>query len=283
MPITLIHKGTQKEKVSPADCALLVGIPLDRASFLDKYSRTYEGNFAQSVGDVGVELGWIGYSRLIGGIPALLDDIEALGVRVCRVLTPETLSTCIECKVLTIATQGKSAEFLPSDIVDCDALERKLFETTDGALPDRERRLTTRMNELLYERMRLVGSGIGVSTRRQLEYIRCRAELEANYPGTFRGGAGIEFSDGFRLLGEVVAFFPPDFDGIVDLTICNSLALAEMIRRRCSHALTIAMGEQTRPSLRLSLLLATMQFLKRHPGPFEGAMTRIQDQFGREE
>jgi hypothetical protein len=92
MPITLIHRGGQKEKVSPADCALLVGIPLDRASFLDKYSRSYEGNFAQSVGDVGVELGWIGYSRLIGGIPALLDDIEALGVRVCRALTPETLS-----------------------------------------------------------------------------------------------------------------------------------------------------------------------------------------------
>lgn len=133
----------------------------------------------------------------------------------------------------------------------------------------------------LEAKMRPVGDGIGAATRTQLEDIRCRAELETVYPGAFRGGAAVEYSDAFCSLAEVSANFPSTFDGIVDLTICNSLALGEMVRRRCPHALAIAMGDQTRPNLRLAFLLAVMKFLKRHPRNFDDAMTRMQDQFRR--
>lgn len=172
---------------------------------------------------------------------------------------------------------------MPSDIVNNDALERQLFGVGHGPLSGIEQRLANSMNTMLYARMQPIEDGFGASTRRQLEYIRSRAELETMYPGMFRGGAGIEFSDDFRVLSEVASIFPPGFDGIVDLTICNSLALGEKIRQRCTRALAIATGEPIQPILRLPLLLAIMQFLKRHPGSFDGAMKKMQDQFGRYE
>lgn len=258
---------------------MLVGIPLDQSSFHLKYARPNEGNFAQSVGDADPDLAWEAYTTLLGGIPGVLDELVSLGVQVHSVLTSQSLAACMGCKVITIATQGKSAEFMPADVVEIDTLERALFGCIENHIQPRDRKIVDRLNKMLYSRMDPVGNGLGAATRTQLEYIRCRAEIEALYPGKLRGGAAIEFSDGFCSLAHVAAMFPSSFEGIVDLTICNSLALGEMIRRRCPNALAIATGDRTLPDLRLAFLLAVMKFLKRHPGNFDEAMTRMQDQF----
>lgn len=290
MPITLIHRQPKVEKVSPPDCALLLGIPLEEASFRAKYNRAIEGNFAQSVAVGDASHAWRAYSVLAVRFQQFVNEVEALGVQVHCTLTEQTLAECVRCRVVTIASQGRSAEFMPADIVDCAALDRELLSTEhtlefaahfDPSMLAQER-LANHLNEILYAKMQPIGDGLGASTRKQLEFIRCRAELEAMYPTAFCGGAGIEFSDGFRELAAVAAIFPPGFDGVVDLTVCNSLVLGEMIRRRCPNALAIAMGDKTRPHLRFPLYLAVMRLLERHPDSYENAMTRLQDFFERE-
>ena len=43
----------------------------------------------------------------------------------------------------------------------------------------------------------------------------------------------MEFADGLAPIERVVSSIPEAFDGVLDLTVCNSTVLAEEVRRRC--------------------------------------------------
>jgi len=278
LSITLLHREKKQKTVSPRDCALLIGIPLDEEAFHVKYRRPKEGNFAQSVVDAEPEFAWSAYSFMANRFAESVDEVERMGVRVWRCLTKENLTSALSCEVVTIATQWRSAELLPADVAGLPALKHELemLDPGDGGeLTDEE--IADRLNFLLNKMMRPCGEGVGAATRRQLELLRCRTELQDRFQSKFSGGAGIEFSDGFHSLDEVAHVFPASFDCVVDLTVCNSLALAEMIRRRCNHALAIAMGDITRPHLRFPMYVAVMRLLERRPATYEAALTKLFD------
>jgi hypothetical protein len=275
MPITMLHRERTYERVSPRDCALLVGVPLNRQSFIAKYNRSWEGNFAQSfLPNSDAERAWPHYADLVARMEESIRQVENAGVSVYRALTKELLSAAMRYRVVTIASQARSAMFMPADILDSGAISC----LARGGVSDEEAKKSASrdLNGLLSQMMKPVRDGLGRETRYQLELIRCRAEIEARHQGAFTGGAGIEFSSGFEKVTEVSEMFPPSFDGVVDLIVCNSLVLAEMIRVRCRHALSIAMGDITKPMLRFPMYVAIIQLLEKRPLAYDHAMRSIQ-------
>lgn len=85
----------------------------------------------------------------------------------------------------------------------------------------------------------------------------------------------MEFDDGFCGVQEIASAWPIDYDGVLDLTICNSTLLAELIRRRCPHGLVLANEELTYPEFRLPLYNAVVRLLCRRPQPYEDAVFEI--------
>src|SRR5205085_1094422 len=57
-----------------------------------------------------------------------------------------------------------------------------------------------------------------------------RVELEQAFPGLIAFGRSVEFSDGMRSVHEVVTAVPKGFNGLLDLTTCNSVILGKAIK-----------------------------------------------------
>ena len=65
-------------------------------------------------------------------------------------------------------------------------------------------------------------------------------------------GNRVEFSDGLHTITDVVAHLPVDFAGVLDLSVCNSVFLAEVVRRHCPKCRRVVANEDpTMPRFRL--------------------------------
>lgn len=60
--------------------------------------------------------------------------------------------------------------------------------------------------------------------------------LDNLFSGSLVKGSRVEFYDRCYTIDEIAAAFPVDYNAIFDLSICNSLLLAEAIRARCGSA-----------------------------------------------
>ena len=97
---------------------------------------------------------------------------------------------------------------------------------------------------------------------REYRCYRRRMMLESALPGVFRGGAAIEFSDNFRSMREILDATDPGIRGVVDLTVCNSVALGEEIRRKCPRCMVMVNAKRTSPAFRLALYRQAIHLMK---------------------
>jgi len=76
---------------------------------------------------------------------------------------------------------------------------------------------------------------------------------------------------------EVVRAIDESFSGVLDLTICNSVMLAQAAHEKCAEALVLCNEQVTYADFRLPLYLAVIRFLARRPQPYEDANYRVRE------
>lgn len=71
----------------------------------------------------------------------------------------------------------------------------------------------------------------------------------------------IELFDGMRPVAEVAALLPADFDGAVDLCICQSLALSKQVHARCPKAIVKWLNVPATPVVWFHILTLTLRIM----------------------
>ena len=115
----------------------------------------------------------------------------------------------------------------------------------------------------------------GESAAKQRKWYVRRREVEQQLGPAVTGGAAIEFTCGLCPIPDILAGVSPEFAGVLDLTVCQSVLFAEEVRAKCRHCLVLSSANLTSLDFRLALYAQTIEVLARDPQPFEDAVTKI--------
>jgi hypothetical protein len=271
-----------KPPISPRECALLFGVPLTWESFRRKLDGPRDGNFAEGFRAKRAELSWMGYEPLARRLSETAQEAESLGVRVFREMSLSDIPQACQYEVVTIISHWRSAQFKPADIVN-PAEILHAFQLVDCAQPPPSDPdgLARWLNAHFLSFLPDNDGSLGAAIRFQSALVEKRASITSGVPRAFRGGAGVEFSDGFKEISAITAHVPDSFVGVFDLTICNSLLLAESLHHRYPHCLVIATSDLTFPDTRLPFYLATIRLLSKRPAPYEDTFETLKRELRR--
>lgn len=268
------------EPSSPADCALLLAIPLDRAGFsadLKNPAKDFIRHFQLERRNQTEDALWKAYEPYASLVAHVCERVRILGVRVIRSATLDALHDEIKMSpVTTLVAHWRSALFRPEDIASSDNVAAYLH---DGASPEDKAELARRLNEILKSPNKLFddvlpGSAGEAAAKQRKWYVR-RLELEKGLGAAVQGGAAIELADGLRSIPEILTGFPAQFTGVLDLTVCQSVVFAEEVRAKCRHCLVLSSANLTSLDFRLALYAQIIEVLASDPQPFEDAVTKI--------
>lgn len=87
--------------------------------------------------------------------------------------------------------------------------------------------------------------------------------------------ADIEFSDGLVTTPELVQSIPIDFSGLLDLTVCNSVIPAAVIRENRPNCLVAANRRPAELRSRMYLYGLEISLLEKEPQPFVDVITKV--------
>jgi hypothetical protein len=265
----------RKEPVSPHECMLLFGLPLTKEAFLRKLDGPRNGNFAEGFRTSSSELSWSGYQAMAGQLCRTADEAERLGVCVVREMHLAELTRVCESRVVTIISHWRSANFREADLCDASRIAAHFRKTTANGIAAQAEELLGYLNTCLIAGTPEDGVDLGAMIRLQKSLITRRTELTSQIPGAFRGGAGVEFADDFHGIEDIQEQVPPRFSGVFDLTVCNSLLLAEALHLRCPRSLVLSNADVTFPDTRLPFYRATIQLLGARPLAYEDAVNEL--------
>lgn len=292
-----------KPIVSPENCAIAVSIPLAREEFLRQFHLGVVGGYVhENTKDSGPavpgEVHWGCYTPQAELFASVLNDVEKAGVKIVRnAAMGDFHSLLAQYDVVTLVAHWKSAIFRTSDLVDPAALSEAL-RRGDSLLAnllsvsDMDDLIATGAPEPLLSclnRVMLVDnprptkhSGLGQATRFQMTLHARREKIEACMPGMFRGGASVEFADGFHTVAEIVNALPEKMQCLLDLSVCNSLTLATKIKERCPGSYILCNEEVTHLTFRAAIYRQVIRSIKRRPGNFEEVTFSVRRLLGEE-
>jgi hypothetical protein len=100
-----------------------------------------------------------------------------------------------------------------------------------------------------------------------------RVDLEQSFPPeALAPGRAVEFRDGLRTAAEVTSALPEGFTGVLDLTVCNSMLLGQVVRRGRPHCLVCTNRYLTTTDSRLLLYKLVVTRLAHGPMRFIDAV-----------
>jgi hypothetical protein len=295
--ISTTKTAAKSALVSPSDCGLAVTIPLDRETFAKKLEREEEGNFVQAFraerSALSVDGLWRLYQPYADLASEIANRVRAFGVSVVLDVSLDQFASLLRSHaVVALVAQWRSALFRASDIQDAHAIFDRLSDPTSPPRQSIQRFgsgarnpesadteiLAEYLNQSLLCDLQIPGANgkeprLGEITRFQYQIFRRRESLAMET--LFRGGAGAEFAEGFHSVNEIVSCFPPEFSGLVDLTVCNSVLLAESIRRAYPDCLVLANEDLAYLDFRLATYAQVIRSLSGQPEPYEDVVYRI--------
>jgi hypothetical protein len=270
----------------PRDCALLVTVPTTWEEFSADYSSgtDFVAGYTRQSGGLTVKAGWEAYQPYASLARHVMTSVRKLGVALFERATLAELHRAVAAyPVTTLVAHWRSARFRPSDIADAARIRAYLtkagarVESADGS--DRPEALCAALNSLLDEGVAAAGDdapmGHGGLTAQQFRWHEKRALIEAALPGSFRGGAAVEFAAAFHTIAEITAGIAPSYSGTLDLTVCQSVLLGEMVRRKCPNSLVLTSAETTSMDFRFAVYHQVIEILARSSRPFEDAVIDV--------
>lgn len=301
MPITATGQ-LMEELISPRECCLAVALPLTQDEFMCDFAASPRAGYAAA---------FVGSGR--EGLPALtlwelfepwarlanqvIGEVSACGVAIVRRATLDDLSSLLQrFRATTLFAHWHTPEFKDENIINPESLLQALH-SNDSLLSRRihelnsfrrsplqlpvdpsQRAIADFLNQLTEPPPCNLGTKPGCMTQKQVEWHEKRMLLELALPGGFRGGAGVDFADGWRSIDSIVAAVPAGYSGTLDLTICNSNVLAERIRLKFPKCVAMANEDSTTTGFRFAAYAEIIQSLSRNPGIYEEVALKLRDQ-----
>jgi hypothetical protein len=205
----------------------------------------------------------------------------------------EDFGRCVEqFQVVTLVAHWRSAMFRANEILNPDAVGRVLSIPLPGG--GRGRAAAAEMAVALNRHLLATvgpseptaldgGRDAAVETRRQYALWHERREIEPLLGSAVRsGGPAVEFADGLAPIERVVSSIPETFDGVLDLTVCNSTVLAEEVRRRCRRGLIVANAFPATLDIRMEFYNAAIDLVQRHHVSYQDAIFGVRQMVRRE-
>jgi hypothetical protein len=255
-----VAPGTPPSIVYPADCAFAVTVPTTQREFVsdlhDERKDFVRGFFADS--PLADEDKWRLYQPRANAMNRLLARLQQQRVTVVRRATlADWRDVQRTTAVAILFSHWRSGLLHAGDICWTtlrrlmtgiprvgDTPESRIAAASDGEHEADEAQIVDRLNHILLTRT--LGEHPWLTSRPEI--IAASAEhrvymnrrfLAQSFPGAFRGDTSVEFADGLRCLDDVAAVTEPGFTGVIDLSVCNSVLLAEMIKQRAPRCLVV--------------------------------------------
>lgn len=302
--------GVIKRTVGPSDCALAFAIPLNRKDFLRDLEPTsgkdFVRNFASNKSDILPEVLWeLFYRPLVDAALRTANDVSRMGVRVSFDLRISEFTRLLNsAEVVMVVAHWRSARFKPDDIINlrslvpglmysnervakilreqfCPELKEQLNAFNHSALGPHSLELTL-IKELnrslsdiqLYQGDNSDATAAQPDTLERRMYFN-RLALEETFPTEFIPGNRFELCDGLHSIASVVDEVPIPYEGILDLTTCNSILLGEAIKCVRRNCLILVNRNPTRLDFRLVLYKNVIKELARRNGPYVDVVVRL--------
>ena len=280
----------------PADCALVVTVPLERAEFMaDILAGTdFLDQFRARQRTRLLEVLWTVYEASVATAATIIARASRRGVTVCKRSGLVDFVRCLEqYAVVTLVAHWRSARFRANEIEDPIAVHRLLFPEHEGASnghPPTADGMAHALNHWLESDFHRTAdsraddsSHAAAETRRQYALWKARKDVQSRLGAAVRpGGPSVEFVDGGVEVEEVVAAVPAGFSGVLDLTVCNSTLLAEQVRRRRRFGLVIANAFPATLDTRMELYDAAMRLVQHERVSYQDAVFMVRSRLRRQ-
>jgi hypothetical protein len=266
--------------VTPRDCALLLAIPLDLAAFTQAYldpARDFCRQFAAGTAQVAPRTVWaLMFEPAARLVERTARTVERHGVTVVRAARlPDWAAALAAFRVVTLVAHWRFVPITEPDVNDVVALcryaseraselARVVDDTVRSAAPDRAG-IARALDTLCAPAARRYQA----VDRRGNPHDRSpsRAWLEYHVPG-LRHAPAIELADQMHTVADIVHATPDRYPGVIDLTVCNSILLAEVLKRT-RRPMLIASGEfRAQLAFRLIRYRVVIEQLHRRPGRY---------------
>ncbi len=272
--------NSSAEKVYPRDCAFLLAIPTDRERFAmdlhDPAKDFLQGHFRDSA--LSDEAKWHAYEPTADDLNSLMQFLRRKKVRVIANATlADWRQTQEVVKVIVLFAHWRSGLIHDREVRwgDFELLQMgqhpengilgRLREITEQASGDHAA-IVKRLNQILLEGQ--LGPhpwfGQGLNQRPASAEHRVfinRKLLEAALPAVFGRSTSVEFNDGLIDIETIAGFASARFTGVIDLSVCNSVLLGELIKDRAPHCLAVSTRLPARVDFRLVFYRALFDLL----------------------
>jgi hypothetical protein len=280
--------------VQPSDCALLVSVPLKRSEFMaDLAAGTdFLALFVASQRSRDLDVLWATYEASAATTAASTERARRRGVTVITRGVLADFERCLgQFQVITLVAHWRSALFRASEVRDVRAVIALVAGGPEQpeCPPADATAAAVALNRRLYADAASTkpagfedGDDAAVEIAHQYAIWHARRKLQTRLGQAVRcGGPAVEFADGLLPLEQVVAAVPETFDGVLDLTVCNSTLLAEEIRRRCKRGLIIANAFPATLDMRMEFYNAAIDLVQRRHVSYQDAVLGVREASGR--
>lgn len=284
-----------ERRVGPADCVLAVALPLTWTEFADD-AGSPQRDFARSMvrgSGRAIRQAWeeVYEPRVVRTCERVVEHVASLGGAVRLGVTAGALKELIASfPVVCLVAHLASSRIESGDIVDPDRalriisggdsiVARHLRMKLGEGPPDlggNPRQALAALFEAVLEPTRVwFASTVRHDHHRCPAPILSRPMLEDCFGAALRRAPVLELCDDLHTARDLVDMIPDAYDGVLDLSVCNSVALGESIKRWRRSCLVIENAYLARIDLRLARYALAMTMLARRPGLYTDTLREL--------
>jgi hypothetical protein len=282
--------------ISPADCALAVALPLTEEQFLLDATAP-DRDFARSVVATSGRAPAAAWTELYAPkVVALYERVAArvrrLGATVATDVTAAVLRELLErFPVVSLFAHAVAAPVQSGDIVKPHAIldiiqggRTIIARHLRGALANRSwaadgavlrDQIAAALDAALAPTRAWTETTVRADDAGRPALYLSRIMLEDCFGDAMRRAPLIELCDGLKTVDALLAAIPPQFAGVLDLSVCNSFALGESIKRKRPDCLIIENVFLARIDLRLARYALVVNQLAQRPARYTDALTEV--------
>lgn len=289
-----MHVGSAMT-TKPHQCALALAIPLSYDDFLAGLESGINKDFAKSLARQNHALRestlWeIVYAHTVKTVKSVAQAVAAQGVTVVTNATFRNFQELFEqFPVVTLVAHWRSSKFYPSDFIAPEQLIKALEHSSTPlaqklsselsedwiqniqtleyhADPTLAKILANDFNKILVSSNlcpdRFPNQMCQIALYDDYRKYLNRLVIDDTFAGIISPGNRIEFFDQFHSIEEVVTAIPENYNGLLDFTVCNSVLIANVIKRQ-RRCIVLVNKELTNVDFRMVIYKGMIELLAR--------------------